>query len=203
MEISGCYKGKAKPKLLETYHEERHSVAKLTTAYASSLLFRAANREEGSLNNMDGLAVTVGYQYCSEAIIDNSVTPHRMDSIELNGRPGTRAPHLWGTYEGKKVSTLDLFGNSFVLLTGVENSSWAEAAHTVSTKLGINIKGYRVGLSGDFIAPEDIFSKLYGIENGGAVLIRPDGFIGWRSEKAVVNPDIVLDEVMGNLLCDF
>lgn len=201
--LAAVIKGKAKPKLLETYHEERYPVAKLTTDYASGLLFRAANREEGSLNNMDGLAVTVGYQYCSEAIIDDSVTPHRMDSVELNGRPGTRAPHLWGMYEGKKVSILDLFGNSFVLLTGVENSSWTEAAHTVSAKLGINIKGYRVGLRGDFIAQEDIFSKLYGIENGGAVLIRPDGFIGWRSEKAVVNPDIVLEEVMGNLLCDF
>ncbi|MEK6521158.1 FAD-dependent monooxygenase [Bacillus thuringiensis] len=201
--LAAVIKGKAKPKLLETYREERYPVAKLTTEYASSLLFRAANREEGSLNNMDGLAVTVGYQYCSEAIIDNSVTPHRMDSIELNGRPGTRAPHLWGTYEGKEVSILDLFGNSFVLLTRVENSSLAEAAHTVSAKLGINIKGYRVGLSGDFIVQEDIFSKLYGIENGGAVLIRPDGFIGWCSEKAVVNPDIVLDEVMGILLCDF
>ncbi|HFK1720985.1 FAD-dependent oxidoreductase [Bacillus thuringiensis] len=201
--LAAVIKGKAKPKLLKTYHEERHSTAKLTTAYASSLLFRAANREEGGLNNMDGLAVTVGYQYCSEAIIDDSVTPHRMDSIELNGRPGTRAPHLGGTYEGKKVSILDLFGNNFVLLTRVENSFWAEAAHTVSAKLGINIKGYRVGLRGDFIAPEDIFSKLYGIENGGAVLIRPDGFIGWRSEKTVVNPDIVLEEVMGNLLCDF
>ncbi|HDX9491468.1 FAD-dependent oxidoreductase [Bacillus thuringiensis] len=201
--LAAVIKGKAKPKLLKTYHEERHSTAKLTTAYASSLLFRAANREEGGLNNMDGLAVTVGYQYCSEAIIDDSVTPHRMDSIELNGRPGTRAPHLGGTYEGKKVSILDLFGNNFVLLTRVENSFWAEAAHTVSAKLGINIKGYRVGLRGDFIAPEDTFSKLYGIENGGAVLIRPDGFIGWRSEKTVVNPDIVLEEVMGNLLCDF
>ncbi|TKI91372.1 FAD-binding monooxygenase, partial [Bacillus cereus] len=81
--------------------------------------------------------------------------------------------------------------------------SWAEAAHAVSAKLGIHLKGYRVGLSGDFVAPEDIFSKLYGIENGGAVLIRPDGFIGWRSEKTVVNPDIVLEEVMRNLLCDF
>ncbi|PER51823.1 FAD-binding monooxygenase [Bacillus thuringiensis] len=201
--LAAVIKGKAKPKLLKTYHEERHSTAKLTTAYASSLLFRAANREEGGLNNMDGLAVIVGYQYCSEAIIDDSVTPHRMDSIELNGRPGTRAPHLGGTYEGKKVSILDLFGNNFVLLTRVENSFWAEAAHTVSAKLGINIKGYRVGLRGDFIAPEDTFSKLYGIENGGAVLIRPDGFIGWRSEKTVVNPDIVLEEVMGNLLCDF
>ena len=53
----------------------------------------------------------------------------------------------------------------------------------MSVKLGVNIKVYRVGLSGNFIDQEDIFSKLYGIENGGAVLIRPDGFIGWRSEK--------------------
>ncbi|MBJ8116548.1 MULTISPECIES: FAD-dependent oxidoreductase [Bacillus] len=200
--LAAVIKGKAQPKLLETYHEERYPVAKLTTDYASSLLFRAANREEGNLNIMDGLAVTVGYQYSSEAIIDDLVTPHRMDIVQLNGRPGTRAPHFLGMYEGQKVSILDLFDNDFVLLTGVENASWAEPAHTVSAKLGVNIKVYRVGLSGDFIAQEDIFSKLYGIENDGVVLIRPDGFIGWRSVKEVVNPDVVLGEVMGNLLCD-
>ncbi|TNP20029.1 FAD-dependent oxidoreductase [Bacillus tropicus] len=201
--LAAVIKGKAKPKLLETYHEERYPVSKLTTDYASSLLFRAANREEGSLNNMDGLAVTVGYQYCSEAIIDDSVTPHRMDSVELNGRPGTRAPHFIGMYEEKEVSVLDLLGNDFVLLTGAENDSWAESAHTVSAKLGVNIKVYRVGLSGDFIAQEDVFSELYGLGDGGAVLIRPDGFIGWRSAKAVVNPDVMLEEVMRNVLCDF
>ncbi|OTX12954.1 FAD-binding monooxygenase [Bacillus thuringiensis serovar seoulensis] len=199
--LAAVIKGKAKPKLLETYHDERYPVAKLTTDYASSLLFRAANREEGSLNNMDGLAVTVGYQYCSEAIIDDSNTPHRMDVVELNGRPGTRAPHFFGAYEGKEASILDLFGNNFVLLTGIENCSWDEAAHDTSSKLGINIKVYRVGLSGDFIAQEDVFSKLYGIENGGAVLIRPDGFIGWRSGKEVISPiNTVLEEVMNNLL---
>ncbi|MGD2274356.1 FAD-dependent oxidoreductase [Bacillus wiedmannii] len=201
--LAAVIKGKAKPKLLETYHEERYPVAKLTTEYASSLLFRAANREEGSLNNMDGLAVTVGYQYCSEAIIDDSVTPHRMDSVKLNGRPGTRAPHFFGTYDGKEISILDLLGNDFVLLTIAENRTWAECVQNVSSTLGINIKFYSVGLRGDFIAQEDIFSKLYGIENGGAVLIRPDGFIGWCSEKEVVNLDVVLEEVMGNLLCDF
>ncbi|ENB9405473.1 FAD-dependent oxidoreductase [Bacillus paranthracis] len=201
--LAAVIKGKAKPKLLETYHEERYPVAKLTTEYASSLLFRAANREEGSLNNMDGLAVTVGYQYYSEAIIDDSVTPHRMDSVKLNGRPGTRAPHFFGTYDGKEISILDLLGNDFVLLTIAENRTWAECVQNVSSTLGINIKFYSVGLRGDFIAQEDIFSKLYGIENGGAVLIRPDGFIGWRSEKEVVNLDVVLEEVMGNLLCDF
>ncbi len=106
-------------------------------------------------------------------------------------------------YEGKEVSVLDLLGNGFVLLTGAENGSWAESAQTVSVKLGVNIKVYRVGLSGNFIDQEDIFSKLYGIENGGAVLIRPDGFIGWRSEKEVVNPDVILEKVMSNLLCSF
>ncbi|MGF9854642.1 FAD-dependent oxidoreductase [Bacillus paramobilis] len=201
--LAAVIKGKANPKLLETYHKERYPVAKLTTEYASSLLFRAASREEGSLNNMDGLAVTVGYHYCSEAIVDDSATPHRMDIVELNGRPGTRAPHFFGMYEGEKVSILDLFGNNFVLLTEVENSSWVEAVFDVSFKLGIIIKMYRVGVSGDFIAQENVFRKLYGIENEGVVLIRPDGFIGWRSAKAVVNQDVMLEEVMSNLLCDF
>jgi len=201
--LAAVIKGNANPNLLETYHKERYPVAKLTTDYASSLLFRAANREEGSLNNMDGLAVTVGYQYCSEAILDESATPHRMDIVDLNGKPGTRAPHFWGMYKGKEVSILDLFGNNFVLLTGVDSGAWAEAVCDVSSKLGININVYRVGLSGDFIAQENVFRELYGIENGGAVLIRPDGFIGWRSEKAVVNLDVILEEVMSNLLCDF
>ncbi|HDX9621602.1 TPA: FAD-dependent monooxygenase [Bacillus anthracis] len=201
--LAAVIKGKANPKLLETYHEERYPVAKLTTDYASSLLFRAANREEGILNNMDGLAVIVGYQYCSEAIIDDSVTPHRMDSVELNGRPGTRAPHFFGTYDGKEVSILDLLGNDFVLLTIAENRTWAECVQNVSSTLGINIKFYSVGLRGDFIAQEDIFRKLYGLGDEGAVLIRPDGFIGWRSEKEVVNLDVVLNEVMNHLLCNF
>ncbi|MCH4568280.1 FAD-dependent monooxygenase [Bacillus sp. ES1-5] len=201
--LATVIKGKAKPKLLETYHEERYPVAKLTTDYASSLLFRAANREEGSMNNMDGLAVTVGYQYSSKAIIDDSATPHRMDIVQLNGRPGTRAPHFLGTYGGNDVSVLDLLGNDFVLLTGAENCTWADCVQDVSSRLGVNIKIYRVGLNGDFIAQENVFSELYGLGDEGAVLIRPDGFIGWRSEKEVVNPYLLLEEVMGNLLYDF
>ncbi|GCF76944.1 FAD-binding monooxygenase [Bacillus cereus] len=201
--LAAVIKGQANPKLLETYHDERYPVAKLTTDHASSILFRAAGREEGNLSNMDSLAVTAGYQYCSEAIIDECNTPHRMNIVDLNGRPGTRAPHFWGTYEGKEVSILDLFGSNFVLLTGAEPSTWTEAARDVSSKLGVNIKVYRVGLSGDFVAQKDVLSKLYGIGHGGAALIRPDGFIGWRLEKEVVNPDVVLEEVMGNLLCDF
>lgn len=54
-------KGKVKLKLLEIYYEERYFVVKLMIVYVSSLLFCVVNREEGSLNNMDGLVVIVGY----------------------------------------------------------------------------------------------------------------------------------------------
>ncbi|PEI39100.1 FAD-binding monooxygenase [Bacillus pseudomycoides] len=201
--LAAVIKGKADPKLLETYHEERYPVAKLTTDYASSILFRAANRDECNLNNMDSLAVTVGYRYCSKAIIDESTTPHRMDIVDLNGRPGTRAPHFWGTYEGNEVSILDLLGSNFVLLTGSENSTWLVAAHIVSSHLGVNMKVYRVCLNGDFIDRDGVFRKLYGVKPKGAVLIRPDGFIGWRTENAVLNESVVLEGVMNNLLCNF
>ncbi|WP_439873715.1 FAD-dependent oxidoreductase [Bacillus mycoides] len=200
--LAAVIKGAAKPKLLETYHEERYPVAKLTTDHASSILFRAAGREEGNLSNMDSLAVTVGYQYCSEAIIDECNTPHRMNIVDLNGRPGTRAPHFWGTYEGKEVSILDLFGSNFLLLTGAEPSAWTEAANVVLSRLGVKIKVYQVGLAGDFIDQGNFFRKLYGIENGGAVVIRPDGFIGWRTENEVVNPGILLEVIMNRLLCN-
>ncbi|MGN4425054.1 FAD-dependent oxidoreductase [Bacillus cereus group sp. MYBK30-1] len=201
--LAAVLKGKANPKLLATYHEERYPVAKLTTDHASSILFRAAGRDESNLSNMDSLAVTAGYQYCSKAIIDECNTLHRMDIVDLNGCPGTRAPHFFGMYEGKKVSILDLFGSNFVLLTGAEPSAWTEATNVVSSRLGVKIKVYQVGLTGDFIDQSNNFRNLYGIENGGAVVIRPDGFIGWRTENEVLKPNVLLEEAMNNLLCNF
>ncbi|MGG2066842.1 FAD-dependent oxidoreductase [Bacillus sp. S14(2024)] len=192
----------ANPKLLETYHEERHPVVQLTTDYASSILLRAANKEEDNLNNMDSLAVTVGYKYCSAAIIDQDSTPHRMDLLELSGRPGTRAPHMWGTYEGKRISILDLLGKNFVLFTGSEHNSWSTAAHTVASHLGISINVYCVCPTGDFVDQDNIFGMLYGVNPEGAVLVRPDGFIGWRTEEEVLTPDLVLEEVMNCILCN-
>ena len=191
----------ANPKLLETYHEERQPVVQLTTDYASSILLRAANKEEDNLNNMDSLAVTVGYKYRSAAIIDQDATP-QMDLLELNGRPGTRAPHMWGTYQGERISILDLLGKNFVLFTGSEHSSWSTAAHTVASHLGISIKVYRVCSKGDFVDQDNIFGMLYGVNPEGAVLVRPDGFIGWRTKEEVLNPELLLEEVMNCILCN-
>ena len=111
--------------------------------------------------------------------------------------------HIFGELmKEKKFLYSDLFGSNFVLLTGAEPSTWNEAANVVSSGLGVKIKVYQVGLTGDFIDQGNFFRKLYGIENGGAVVIRPDGFIGWRTENEVVKPGILLEEIMNCLLCN-
>ncbi|MBC6972815.1 FAD-dependent monooxygenase [Bacillus sp. Xin] len=198
--LAAVIHGQANPKLLETYHVERHPAVQLTTDYASSILLRAANREEANLNTMDSLAVTVGYKYCSAAVIDQDENPHRMDILELKGRPGTRAPHMWGIYQGKRTSILDLLGRNFVLFTGSEHDFWLVAAHTVAARLKISIDVYRICPKGDFIVQDNIFEMLYEINTEGAVLVRPDGFIGWRTEE-VLTPDLVLEEVLKCILC--
>jgi hypothetical protein len=40
------------------------------------------------------------------------------EDVEQRAQPGTRAPHLWLGRDGTPVSTHDLFGDAFVLLTG-------------------------------------------------------------------------------------
>jgi putative polyketide hydroxylase len=40
-----------------------------------------------------------------------------------------------------------------------------------------------VGEVGDLRAPAGHFEALYGVEPDGAVLVRPDGFVGWRGQR--------------------
>jgi len=42
--------------------------------------------------------------------------------------PGCRAPHIWLECAGQRLSTLDLFGRSFVLLAGRAGTAWCQAA---------------------------------------------------------------------------
>ena len=44
------------------------------------------------------------------------------------------------------------------------------------------------------------FQKRYGIDDTGAVLVRPDGFIGWRSAQLESEPTRILDGVLRQIL---
>jgi hypothetical protein len=133
----------------------------------------------------DDLNIELGYRYASGPLHENP--------RESKGRSGTRAPHVWLERNGEKISTLDLFGRSFVLLACPEGKSWRDSA---SACVEVLVMG-----EDEIADPENAFPPAYGITPSGAVLVRPDGFVGWRSEVSVAGPAQAVANALGSLLC--
>jgi putative polyketide hydroxylase len=49
---------------------------------------------------------------------------------------------------------------------------------------GIDLDTYQVGGENNLTDPTEKFAGMYGIESTGAVMVRPDGFVGWRAKTA-------------------
>jgi putative polyketide hydroxylase len=112
------------------------------------------------------------------------------DPANPSGRPGSRAPHVWLTRAETRLSSRDLFGPRFVLLTGAEGESWAKAAGAAAQALGIPLDVHIVGGASDLSDTEGRFSTAYGITATGGVLVRPDGIIAWRSRSDAAPEDL-------------
>ena len=69
---------------------------------------------------------------------------------------------------------------------------------TGSRPIPIEVLG--VGEAGDLQAPAGRFEELYGVEPDGAVLVRPDGFVGWRSRRAGDAPADGLADALATIL---
>ncbi|HVG51380.1 MAG TPA: monooxygenase, partial [Xanthobacteraceae bacterium] len=121
------------------------------------------------------------------------------DPKTTNGRPGSRAPHIWLTRGGKKISSLDLFGSGFVLLAGPQGNTWREAWRAIKNKFpGLPFGCLVVGQ--DVQDSDGRFLSAFGIASDGASLIRPDGFVGWRSKTASTDPAAALEQALKTLL---
>lgn len=120
----------------------------------------------------------------------------------LNGEPGSRAPHLWLDRAGTRVSTLDLYERSLVLLSA-ENSPWHAAAAEVSAQLSVPLDAYRIGDGphADLTpGPDTDWAGAHGITEDGAVLVRPDGFVAWRDAARPADPAKALREAVEAIL---
>jgi len=110
-------------------------------------------------------------------IVESSVTQYRPTA-----RPGARAPHSWVQSHGEVISTIDVYDGGFILLAGPDNAGWVKAADQVREELQIPLGVF--GLGSDLSPVDEPISDLlqrYGLEPTGALLIRPDGFVGFRS----------------------
>lgn len=150
---------------------------------------------------MDYAAVTFGYRYRSPAVlgVPDDAAPV-VPVTELSGQPGTRAPHVELERGGQRISTIDLFGRRLVLLTGPHGDVWVEAARRLSARLGLELDAYRIGAGSDLVDASAPWLKAYGLGSSGAVLVRPDGVVAWRSQTAEADPKRTLESVLGRLL---
>jgi 2-polyprenyl-6-methoxyphenol hydroxylase-like FAD-dependent oxidoreductase len=187
--------GIASPSLLSTYQAERRPVGVLTVEQAYT---RYVTRTATHLGATDfqplaaDLDIELGYIYRSPAIEAESDgaddAQNHADPRLTAGRPGTRAPHLWVERDGTRMSTLDLFGRSFVLLAGADGDDWCEGARVAAKGFdGLRIDTYRVG-GAELPEPGGRFAEAYAISASGATLVRPDGFVAWRSRSTVPDP---------------
>lgn len=118
------------------------------------------------------------------------------DGLRLTGEPGSRAPHLWLDRAGDRISTLDLYERSLVLLSSAGAvTGWHTAAAHVAERLAVPLVAYRIGDGPDAeLSTEggEDWAEAHGVTVDGAVLVRPDGFVAWRSEGASEDPESAL-----------
>jgi len=129
-----------------------------------------------------------GFTYESAAIMpDGSGSDVERSSVETyvpSARPGSVAPHAWVTHAGSLGSLLDLYDSSFVLLSTAKGEPWRTAAAALIRQGGAPLRQHTIG--GDVVlenGSERDWCELYGIEADGAVLVRPDGHVAWRSRS--------------------
>ena len=96
--------------------------------------------------------------------------------------PGARLPHVWLVRDRQNFSSLDLVGHGrFTLLTGIGGEAWQEAAAQVRAELGLAVTVTSIGADCDYEDPFGDWARASGVEDDGAVLVRPDQFVAWRS----------------------
>jgi len=191
--------GRAGPELLRTYDLERRPVVEWVVRQSlqnhrdvQSIGAASIGQASNSAPDLVGaarrygnhLGVELGGNYVSSAVFsDGTAAPEVADpysDYKPCGRPGHRAPHVWLGRGKEKLSTLDLFGAGFTVLTGPKGDGWSLAAKAASAATGVPVACHRIGRPG--LEDNDrVFLDRYGLEQDGAVLVRPDGYVAWRA----------------------
>ena len=194
----------AGPELLTTYGPERQPVCEMTVALQTANYAERMRPDRKDLQaqggEVDYLSVAFGYRYRSAAILqdipDDGALAESPD--QPSGRAGTRGAHVVFKHKGKEVSSLDLIGRDFVLLTGPEGAPWARAGTAFAYQCGVPLSIYRIGA--DLLDVDGKWAERFGITAAGAVLLRPDGYIAWRARTVTSSASATLREALARIM---
>jgi 2,4-dichlorophenol 6-monooxygenase len=154
----------------------------------------------------DAHGVETNQRYESAAVVtDGAQRPPFTEDAELiyqpSTFPGARIPHAWLTKGATRVSTLDVVGKGqFTIMTGIGGEGWREAAAAVTKDAGVPIRTITIGPDQQWEDPFGDWARASEIDDHGALLVRPDQFVAWRSAIMPVDPTKELCRVMNRIL---
>ena len=209
--LAAMLQGWAGARLLESYELERKPVA-TTSVLASSEVFqyetslptdptitddspdgeRARGRLAEALKGRRGAgnerlheSVKLGYRYEGSPVIcpEREMAMAKKETFQQLCWSGARAPHAWIS-EGH--STLDLFGDGFVLLRFGKNSVAGNKIVDAAAARGVPLTVHDIN--------NGKIAELYERE---LVLVRPDGHVAWRGDVCPDDALALIDQVRG------
>ncbi len=147
--------------------------------------------------HFDLLGLQLGYSYPPgpHTVVADGSPPHLADDpvhdYVPSSRPGARLPHAWITRDGDRCSTLDLTTpGRYLVLT-----SSASCADDVAQSVG-DLPLDVILMGRDVEDPDGAWASVSGLGADGALLIRPDQHVSWRSVDGKGNPAEVLRQLL-------
>ena len=150
--------------------------------------------------------VEYGYRHRSSAVIDDGSAeppPTNFRVFHPSTRPGSPLPHAWlENDDGERFSSLALVPvDGFALIAGEQGDEWVRAARKVAEERGIKVTAVSVGhAAGDLLDPRLRWERVREIGAEGAILVRPDRCVAWRSLGAGADEVVELGAVFDAIL---
>ncbi|PXX00303.1 FAD-dependent oxidoreductase [Mycolicibacterium moriokaense] len=148
----------------------------------------------------------MGQFYESDAVVsDGCALPAPSRDAELyyeqSTVPGSHLPHAWVGDHIIKIATMDIAPYSqFTLITGIAGEDWEDAAGKVSAELGVTVVAVVIGAGR---AVTDLYydwAMVREVDESGAMLVRPDKHVAWRSMTMPADPRAALHDAMARIL---
>ena len=180
------------PGLLPSYDAERGPVSR-DICRANQAMWTSMAESGSSAAPTDLRMLDMGYRYASDLIIgrDDGPVLDAAATYTPSANPGARAPHAW-LDDDRRQSTLDAYGRGFVLVCR-RRSTWPQIVVRYQDPGTVPVAALDTERA-DVVA-------AYGLDRGGhvdgAVLVRPDGHIAWRT-NGEANPESALHQALAN-----
>jgi len=131
--------------------------------------------------------VEYGFRAESSAVLtDGTPEPVNADDVRIyqpGTRPGSPLPHAWVERTGERRALREVAPPThWMLIAGEDGAAWCAAAVTAAAARGIDLAAFRVGhVGGDWLDPRLAFVRVHEFGRSGAILVRPDRVVAWRS----------------------